>query len=389
MITAEKVRPILMLFGGFLGAGKTTTVRSLIRMLREMGKRVAVVTNDQAADLVDTAVIVTESVSVAEVAGSCFCCGFSQMMERIRALSVSDRPDFILLEPVGSCTDIRATVIEPLNQLYADDWQMGTHIVVLDPGRAIEMLDDMTKPRYSKGARHIFQTQLAEADVVVINKVDAFDEAMVTRVHHLIQQTNSSARILSISNYTQLGLDKLLDVVLQPHVMGDRNDIDVDYDVYAAGEAEMGWLNTRVSLSHAAGFDLDWIVIDVLRRTVVRLENSNIEPAHVKASLGYGEHLSVANVVGAHLFPQLSRQSGICAASGTLTLNARAFGAPDAIKTAVVAAVETACHEAGIGLEWKGLSCFRPDRPVPEHRLRSLKPSGMSGLAKVQEVLAE
>ena len=389
MTTAVKVRPILMLLSGFLGAGKTTTLRSLIRKLHELGKRVAVVTNDQAEDLVDTAIVAAEGVNVSEVAGSCFCCGFTQMIERIKSLSVSDRPDVILLEPVGSCTDIRATVIEPLNQLYADHWQIGPLTVLLDPNRAIEMLDDLTKPRYSNGARHIYQTQVAEADVVVINKVDAFDEAMVTRVHHLIQQTNPSARIMGISNYTHLGLDKLLDVVLQPHVVGDRNDIEVDYDVYAAGEAEMGWLNTRVSLSRAEGLDLDWIVIDVLRRTVVRLQHMNIEPAHVKASLGYGEHLSVANVVGVNLFPQLSRQSGICAASGTLTLNARAFGAPDAIKAAVVSAVETACHEAGVRLEWMALSCFRPDRPVPEHRLRSLRPSGMSGLAKVQEVRAE
>ena len=43
-----------VMVGGFLGAGKTTTIGRLARHYQERGQRVGVVTNDQAADLVDT-----------------------------------------------------------------------------------------------------------------------------------------------------------------------------------------------------------------------------------------------------------------------------------------------------------------------------------------------
>ena len=45
----------LMIIAGFLGAGKTTAIRALGRLLTRRGQTVAVITNDQAAGLVDTA----------------------------------------------------------------------------------------------------------------------------------------------------------------------------------------------------------------------------------------------------------------------------------------------------------------------------------------------
>ena len=51
----EAMKPIrFIMVGGFLGAGKTTTIGRLAGMLTKQGHRVGIVTNDQAADLVDT-----------------------------------------------------------------------------------------------------------------------------------------------------------------------------------------------------------------------------------------------------------------------------------------------------------------------------------------------
>ena len=50
-------RPLLVGVGGFLGAGKTTAIVGAAARLRAAGRRVAVITNDQAGGLVDTAVV--------------------------------------------------------------------------------------------------------------------------------------------------------------------------------------------------------------------------------------------------------------------------------------------------------------------------------------------
>ena len=99
-----------IMVGGFLGAGKTTTLARLARHYMSQGLRVGLVTNDQAQDLVDTNSLRAQGFSVQEVPGACFCCKFDELVARAGELQEAERPDVILAEPVGSCTDLVATV---------------------------------------------------------------------------------------------------------------------------------------------------------------------------------------------------------------------------------------------------------------------------------------
>ena len=56
-----------VLIGGFLGAGKTTLIGELARRYLSAGKRVGIITNDQAADLVDTYHLRSQGFDVGEV----------------------------------------------------------------------------------------------------------------------------------------------------------------------------------------------------------------------------------------------------------------------------------------------------------------------------------
>src|SRR5215470_14545102 len=106
----KRIRFVMV--GGFLGAGKTTTLTRLARHYMARGQRVGLVTNDQAQDLVDTNSLRGQGFPVEEVAGACFCCRFDELMEKVESLEESQRPDVILAEPVGSCTDLVATVVQ-------------------------------------------------------------------------------------------------------------------------------------------------------------------------------------------------------------------------------------------------------------------------------------
>src|SRR5687767_8050856 len=106
------------MIGGFLGAGKTTTIGRLARHYTTAGKKVAIVTNDQTTDLVDTHNLRSQGFHVGEVAGACFCCNFNELTATVEKLTTDSLPDVILAEPVGSCTDLVATVIRPLVQIY-------------------------------------------------------------------------------------------------------------------------------------------------------------------------------------------------------------------------------------------------------------------------------
>src|SRR5690348_10209168 len=104
----------IILVGGFLGAGKTTLLTRAAQALNRRGLRTAMVTNDQTGELVDTAVVRQNDLRAAEVTKGCFCCNFPDLLSAIQTLKGQAEFDVILAEPVGSCTDLMATIIRPL-----------------------------------------------------------------------------------------------------------------------------------------------------------------------------------------------------------------------------------------------------------------------------------
>ncbi len=127
---------VRMIFvGGFLGAGKTTLLAQAAARLATTGKRVGLITNDQAARLVDTGILQSGGFNTVEVAGGCFCCRINDLLDISDRLVKEHRPDIIIGEPVGSCTDISATVLNPLKKLHAAEYSLAPFTVLTDPQR--------------------------------------------------------------------------------------------------------------------------------------------------------------------------------------------------------------------------------------------------------------
>src|SRR5581483_12486880 len=115
MTKMHEGRPWIIPVGGFLGAGKTTLILAAARVLRDRGAKSAAILNDQGAQLVDTAHVHRRGIDAAEVAGACFCCKFSDLIDAAEGLRAY-APDVIFIEPVGSCTDLSATILQPLKR---------------------------------------------------------------------------------------------------------------------------------------------------------------------------------------------------------------------------------------------------------------------------------
>src|SRR6266849_6706500 len=134
----DKARYIMI--GGFLGAGKTTSVVRLAQHLTDQGLKVGLITNDQGSELVDTALLRSRGFLTEEIPGGCFCCRFNSLLDAARRLTAGAHPDFFIAEPVGSCTDLVATVAYPLRRIYGSDYTVAPLSVLLDPVRAARIL---------------------------------------------------------------------------------------------------------------------------------------------------------------------------------------------------------------------------------------------------------
>src|SRR5262245_1089986 len=113
-----------IMVGGFLGAGKTTALLRFAEHLTSQGRRVGLITNDQSSGLVDTAMVDSHGYPVQEITGGCFCCRFNTLTAAAERLTEAAKPDVFLAEPVGSCTDLRASVQYPLRRLYGVDYRL-------------------------------------------------------------------------------------------------------------------------------------------------------------------------------------------------------------------------------------------------------------------------
>lgn len=364
-----------VMIGGFLGAGKTTLVAKLARQLSAQGLKVGLITNDQGAELVDTAMLRSNGFATEEIPGGCFCCRFNSLVDAANKLSESARPDVFIAEPVGSCTDLVATVTYPLRRMYGDNFSIAPLSVLVDPIRARRILGLDEGGRFSEKVLYIYRKQLEEADLVVINKTDLLDEARLAELKARLEEEFPKAGVLSLSARDGRGLDEWFSAIAtaeQP--TGDA--MDVDYEVYADGEALLGWLNCAVALSSTVEFDGNLLLDAIAGAAQQRLNKAGAEIAHLKMTLspddGLGD-IAVINLVRNDVVPELSLELPEPVKGGQLIINCRAEIDPEALLDAVQQALkQSAAKFPGLEMTLEHSEHFRPGKPRPTHRLANL-----------------
>src|SRR5438128_3926849 len=166
-----------LMIGGFLGAGKTTSVVRLAERLTKQGLHVGLITNDQGSELVDTAMLRSRGFATEEIPGGCFCCRFNSLVDAAHKLTAATRPDVFIAEPVGSCTDLVATVSYPLRRIYGESFSIAPLSVLIDPLRALRIFRLEKGASFSEKVIYIYEKQLQEANLIVINKIDLIDSS--------------------------------------------------------------------------------------------------------------------------------------------------------------------------------------------------------------------
>lgn len=361
-----------IMLGGFLGAGKTTAVCKLAKHLSEQGLRVGLITNDQGNQLVDTAMLASNGFPVEEISGGCFCCRFNSLVDAAKKLSADSRPDVFIAEPVGSCTDLVATVSYPLRRIYGDEFAIAPLSVLIDPVRAQRVLGLADGGKFSDKVSYIYRKQLEEADIIVINKRELLTGPELERLRSALLEAFPGREILETSARTGAGLEEWFQrITTQQQVM--RATMPVDYELYAEGEALLGWLNATVDLRSDDAFDGNAALQRFAGAMQKRLAGQGAQIAHLKMTLdpeeGIGD-LAVINLVRNDYVPELSQELQDPLQAGQLIVNIRAEVAPEILKSALDEALAS-CFGGGDGVRGvlEHIEFFQPGKPQPTHRI--------------------
>ena len=362
-----------VMVGGFLGAGKTTTLARLARMYAAKGLRVGVVTNDQAHDLVDTNTFRRQGLAVEEVPGACFCCRFDDLVSRVGSLQDSERPDVIFAEPVGSCTDLVATVVQPLKDLYQGRFEVAPYAVLFKPSHGGRILRNQSAGGFSPKAAYIFRKQLEEADAILINRADELTPDEQAELANLVGEQFPGTPVLRVSAASGEGFDAVAELLDQKGAFG-RKILEIDYDTYAEGEAELGWLNATARLASPEPFDLDALLTAVLNELAAVCRNLGGEVAHLKLiGMDDAGAFAVGNVVSSDTGVKLSLSSNLTPREADVIVNARVAIDPAVLEAEVRRVVAAECEKRGIAAEFRTSQSLRPGRPVPTHRYATAK----------------
>jgi hypothetical protein len=343
------MRPTVIFVGGFLGAGKTTLILAAARELKQRGMRSAAILNDQSDALVDTQLAELHGVPNGAVTEGCFCCRFSDLTAQLDAMRAY-APEVIFAEPVGSCTDISATVLHPL--LADGAYRLAPFTVLVDPERAEALMHEGADGDIA----FLFRKQLDEADLVCITKSDLYPNPPELGFQ----------RVRQVSARSGQGIAAWLDEVLAGELSSQKDVLDIDYERYAQAEAALAWLNLRSFFKARTPISPAMLLGPWLDGISRALTDAGIQIVHLKviaqAPTGYVKAALCANGQEPLVEGALDASPAI---RHELTLNIRALVDPDNLS----AAVNRELQRLDGDFEDCAMRCFRPSAPRPERRV--------------------
>jgi G3E family GTPase len=179
----------LTIIGGFLGAGKTSLLNHIVR--NAPGKRIAVLVNDFGAINVDAKLIVSVEGETISLANGCVCCTIRDdlLIEVLKLLGGERTPEHIVIETSGvsSPVPVAETFLDPAVQGIVEVQSL---ITVLDAELA---LDEQAE------YRDLAVSQVANADLIVINKSDLIGDRDLATLRARIESFVPRARVWETS----------------------------------------------------------------------------------------------------------------------------------------------------------------------------------------------
>jgi G3E family GTPase len=180
----------VILLGGFLGSGKTTFIRQLVKyQVAERRQQVVIIENEAGEVGIDNQFLSLEGFQVKEIMGGCVCCTLTgELTVAVNNITEEYRPDWLVIETTGLAKP--STVLDTLKKYGKGIGSMFT-IIVVDAGRWMELLEIMPE---------LITRQVEEADLVIANKIDELESADgLPPVLAGIKEINARARIIPLS----------------------------------------------------------------------------------------------------------------------------------------------------------------------------------------------
>jgi G3E family GTPase len=193
------------IISGFLGAGKTTLIKKLLKEAFQ-GEQVVLIENEFGEIGIDGGFLKEAGIEIREMNSGCICCSLvGDFGASLKEVVSKYNPDRILIEPsgVGKLSD----VIKAVQGVQEDvDIVLNSYTTVVDAKKC---------KMYMRNFGEFFNNQVEYAGAVIMSRTDIIDEEKAAQAMELLRQINSKAAIIT-TPIEKLDGKKLLEVMEHP-----------------------------------------------------------------------------------------------------------------------------------------------------------------------------
>ena len=359
----------LFLVGGFLGSGKSTAIVNACQHLIKKDQRVAVITNDQGDQQVDNLYVKSFGIPAAEVANGCFCCNYDQLDKQIHSFIETIQPDIIFAESVGSCTDLIATVAKPFIREMPD---ASVIISVFADATLLLSLFESRLNFINENVQYVYKKQLEEGDLLIINKIDLMSSSQLKTLNKYLLKEFPEKKILYQNSLEEGDIQKWMNTLFQFQQPADRLSLELDYDLYGDGEAQLAWLDQSVTILSSQK-NAVVIAMEIISDIDDHIKQQKLVPGHLKffietpdpIAIGWKKKISITTTTPLTFYKTEQND----AREVRMLINARVQTEPSVLQKIVYDTLKQIVRKHDCKIIVEKWSAFKPGYPKPMHRI--------------------
>ena len=174
------------IYSGFLGAGKTTLIKKMIKEAYH-GQKLVLIENEFGEIGIDGGFLQEAGIAITEMNSGCICCSLvGDFGKALKKVIAEYHPDRILIEPsgVGKLSDVIAAVSKVTN----DEVTLGYTVAVADAGKV---------KVYMKNFGEFYNNQIETASTIILSRTDSIPQSKLDAAVAMLREHNSVATIVT------------------------------------------------------------------------------------------------------------------------------------------------------------------------------------------------
>lgn len=333
-----------MVTSGFLGAGKTTSMLAFARSINAHWGKAAILANDLgASNIVDADFTATSDVLTTSIAGNCICYQHENLVDKLRQLA-GGGANVIFSDIPGCGIGALDHVYLQLAEREGDEFELMPFTCIVDPERMRMLMEGEGDINLPAEMRFLLDAQMAEADLIVLNKVDLLSPSELEKRLALIRTLHPDTPVMTMSARTGEGVDAVVDYLMTHEAAAEHREIGYGSEAFMAAERLLSWYNRRVFLEQREDRNLDFNAVlgELFEeiRSDLKARGGNVPHLKMFAS-GVGDDFFKASLIGIDYPVEYDHKLTAEYSALSVIINARAAAESETVSAVVDDALDT------------------------------------------------